>query len=114
MIRVEGDNPRTLGRRLSHHAQALIPLSSALIDAIVFGPLGQDDRVHVIKQHKRGANSFSLTPDGGASFHFRGREDYSLIDVLDSFQNGAVIATIRTADDAEAFVSSVVSAGEGS
>ena len=107
MIKVTGPNPTTLRRRLEHHAQGLIPLAHALVDAILFGALGQDDAVHVLRQHKAGANSFSLTTADGTSYHFRS-DDYEVIFVKDAFKHGEPITTIRTPEEAESFVARVV------
>jgi hypothetical protein len=108
MIKVEGPNPTTLWRRMEHHASDLIPLVHSLIDALVFGPLGQDDNVHVIRQHKAGANSFSLTLAGGPTYHFRSH-DYRTIEVYDSFKHGDQIATASTREEAEALVEELAS-----
>lgn len=103
MIRVDGPNPTTLWRRMEHHASELIPLVHSLIDDILFGPLGQGAEVHVMKQHKVGANSFSLTIADGPTYHFRSH-DYRTIEVYDAFKHGNLLARLRTPDEAEGFV----------
>lgn len=109
VIRVQGRNPTTVLRRLDHHAPELVPLAQSLLFEIVFGPLGQDESVHRLRQHKKGANSFSLTTSRGNEFHFRSR-DYESVQVLDSFKNGRVIATIETPEEATHFVQGVAEA----
>jgi tryptophan 2,3-dioxygenase len=106
MIKVTGQNPGTLWRRMEHHAEELILLAHALIDGLIFGQLGQSDEVHVIRQHKAGANSFSLRTAAGQTYHFRSH-DYRTIEVMDAFKHGSHLATIANRDEAQAFVERV-------
>ncbi len=67
---------------------------------MLFGPFGQDDEVHLVRQHKSGANSFSLTIAGGPTYHFRSH-DYRTIEIYDSFKHGTLVTAMSTGEEAE-------------
>jgi hypothetical protein len=93
--------------RLDHHARALAPLASALMNGLLASQVARDDRIHQLHLGK-GAGGVNLHLDGGAKFAFRpGLDDddrYDRVDILDAPKNGAVIATIRDPSDVAAAI----------
>lgn len=83
-------------------------LAFALMEAIVFGWPGQDRfGRHLISQSRNGPNSVGLYLADGRSYHFRYRHGPLEIEVLDSYQHGLEVATIRKVGDARKFVDKI-------
>jgi hypothetical protein len=106
MVQVQGQNLEVLrlGARLRHHAQPLVPLIDALVNALVFeSPLMRDSHVHVLRQVRTGPGSFMLGLADGREFHFRPNGRGGIL-VKDAYQNGAVVATLTTRKQCQTFM----------
>lgn len=92
----------TITSRLDHHAKALAPLASALMNGLLASEVARDDRVHQLHLGK-GAGGVNLHLEGGAKFAFRPGVDednrYDRVDILDAFEGGAIVATVRDPGD---------------
>jgi hypothetical protein len=65
-------------------------------------PLARDKNVHVLKQSRRGAESYSLQLSDGRQFHFRPHppgHDATSISVYDRYRNGKEIAVLTSNKD---------------
>lgn len=64
--------------------------------------IGAGRQPHVLKQSKRGAESYSLQLSDRREFHFRpgtGGHRATTIDVYDRFKNGRLVAELTNHDD---------------
>jgi hypothetical protein len=81
MIHVIGKKPLAI-ENVGNHAPSYKPIVDVMVYEIMFGWIGQDKNVHVIRQSRTGMNSFSLELADGREFHFRGWEtNNGMIDV---------------------------------
>jgi hypothetical protein len=108
MIQTYGEGrPTTIIRRLNHHAKALAPLVSALMNGLLASKVARDDRVHRLHLGK-GAGGVNLYLDSGAKFAFRPGVDeqnrYDRINLLDAPKEGTIVATVRNQSDVAAAV----------
>lgn len=72
----------------------------AAVSLLLGCPLAQDERVHLLRQSKSGAESLGLYVDGGPEYHFRpdgGHEATSIL-VKDSYRNGALVAKLDSSE----------------
>jgi hypothetical protein len=108
MVKVEGQNLEVLrlGSRLRHHAQLLLPLIDALVNALIFdSSLARDSHVHVLRQVRTGAGSFMLKLADGREFHFRPASFAPpAIRVLDSYHHGSEVVVLKTRNQCQAFM----------
>jgi hypothetical protein len=108
MIQTYGQGRSTsISRRVDHHARALAPLVSALMNGLLASEIARDDRVHRLHLGK-GAAGVNLYLDSGAKFAFRPHVDeynrYDRIDILDAPKEGTVVTSVRDPGDVAAAV----------
>ena len=104
MLKVIGQDPMTVDRRLRHHMEQYRPIIDALVYGITF-LFGQGDDIHELRQVRNGMGSFYLRPAGGGEYHFRPGPAYTgAVRVLDAYHNGNEIALLSTPAEARNFM----------
>jgi hypothetical protein len=104
MLKVTGQDPMTVDRRLRHHTEQYRPIVDALVYGI-FLLFGQGEDIHRLHQSRNGMGSFALYPANGGRYHFRpGPVNTGAVRVLDSYTNGNEIALLDTPAKARNFI----------
>ncbi|HSZ15286.1 MAG TPA: hypothetical protein VK790_14725 [Solirubrobacteraceae bacterium] len=103
MIRVEGPDPVAAIKRARDHTPGTVPLLLEVAVSMLLGcPLARDENVHVLKQSRPGAESYSLQVSDGRQFHFRPHpsgHDATSISVYDRYRNGQEITVLASNQD---------------
>lgn len=114
MIKVEGQDPGALNRRMRHHAEQFRPLINTMTSSILFeSKLARDDEIHILKQSRSGANSWGLHVADGRKYFFRAAWTNSntsglAINVLDAAKNGKILFCLKTDAQIRRFVRSTL------
>lgn len=107
MIRVEGPEPVAVIKRARDHTEETVPLILEAAVSLLLGcPLAQDERVHLLRQSKPGAESLGLYVDGGAQYHFRpgpGGHAAASIQVKTAFKNGEALVELDSREAVREF-----------
>ncbi len=103
MILVEGPDTTAVIKRARDHTPGAVDLILECVMTLLLGcELARDDNVHVLKQSKSGAESYSLKLSDRREFHFRpgtGGHGATTIDVYDKFKNGQLVAEVTNHED---------------
>jgi hypothetical protein len=107
MILVEGPDTRAVIMRARDHTPGTVNLILESAITLLLGcELARDDKVHVLKQSKQGAESYTLQLSDGRQFHFRpgsGGHGARTIRVYDSYRNGELVAELPDREAVWAF-----------
>jgi hypothetical protein len=108
MIRTYGrGQATTITDRLDHHAEALLPLASALMNGVLASEVARDDAVHELHLGK-GAGDVNLYLSSGAKFAFRAGFDaegkYAYVEVRNAPKEGTTVAVVRKTSDVPAAI----------
>lgn len=98
MIKVEGPDTRAAIMRARDHTPETVPLILETAVTLLLGcPLACDNRVHRLKQSRRGAESYGLYLDDGRQVHFRPwppGHGATSIRVYDRYKDGELVAEL--------------------
>ena len=103
VIQVEGPDTVAAIKRARDHTPGTVPLLLEVAVSMLLGcPLARDENVHVLKQSRPGAESYSLRLSDGRQFHFRPHppgHDATSISVYDRYRNGKEITLLASNQD---------------
>jgi hypothetical protein len=103
----------TITDRLEHHAEALLPLASALMNGLLASEVARDGNVHELHLGK-GAGGANLYLANGRKFAFRPGFDanggYAKVEIRDAPKKGTVVAVVAQTEDVPAAIATIEAA----
>jgi hypothetical protein len=109
MVKTIGQNPMAI-RRLEHHSGGYLPIRDALTNEILFGWIGQDNDLHILRQGRTGVGSFSLELARGHAYHFRpAGPAYApgSVAIMSSARKGNLLTVLTGTDQARHWIRSL-------